>query len=109
LATPSADAVTDFSRRSEEVSKHLKSVIVPSDTLEKLEKTVLPSVIVTSYDRSSDGKITLKLNADSVKTLAQQLLAFKKSFTAVTNGAISVETGGTFQAEVSMVDTLPVK
>ena len=104
LAKPEAVAVTDFSRRGEEVDKHLKAAVIPSDTLTKIEKSILPDVTLTKYGRTPDGTVTVVLSTNAIKSIAQQLLVFKANFDAVASGKIGTDKDGVFQGEVTMMD-----
>ncbi len=103
--SPSAQAVTDFFRRGEEVQKHIGTIVIPGDTFGRLEKTVLPSVMVLSYQRDGQaGIIKLTLQTAALKDIAQQILSFKGSFDNVIGGNISVGSDGLFTGEVTMTD-----
>lgn len=104
MSSPEAVSVTDFSRRSEEVEKHLQTTIIPSDTLTTIEKSMLPDVTLTNYKRAADGTITLTLSTNLIKNIAQQLLLFKSNFDTVTSGKVAIDKDGIFSGEVTMMD-----
>lgn len=105
INSPSAQAVTDFFRRSEEVQKHIGTIVIPSDTFGRLEKTVLPSVMVSSYQRDGKtGTIDLTFQTATLKDVAQQILSFKGSFDNVIGGSISIGNDGLFTGTVTMTD-----
>jgi hypothetical protein len=102
--TPAGQRVTDFSRRSEEIVKHIDGVNNPADVLGRFEKSVIQPVTITSYSRKSDGTITLEGTTDSIKNVAQQAIVFKSVFSNVIIGKVSLEKDGQIKFSVTMLD-----
>jgi hypothetical protein len=72
--------VVDFKNRSDYAEKLLASDVSMNDFLEKVEKSILPSVILNSFEYDKKGKfIKISCGGDNFNTVAKQVLSFKQS------------------------------
>jgi hypothetical protein len=73
------DAVTDFQFRMDAVIAGQKVVVDPERLLNLVEGNILPGVILSEYSfDAASRKIELKGEADSLRSVVQQLTVLKK-------------------------------
>ena len=104
LATSDVQGVIDFSRRSDEIRQYLASASIPTDTLDKLEGATMGEVVLTSYNRTADGAVTLEGRTSSIKIVAQQLVAYKTKFSNVSTSKVAFDQAGNVIFNVTMTD-----
>lgn len=101
------DRVADFSLRTGLLDTNLKGKIDPSALLISLQNVMFDSIVLSdySYDQKS-GLITIGGNAESFRSLARQLVAFRKlpGFKSLSIGHTSREDDGkiTFDAVITV-------
>jgi hypothetical protein len=99
------DRVADFQTRSDFIAKKMESKNAPQDILAKVEKAMLPPVVLQDYEYDVEKKtLSLEATADSFKTVSQQLMSFKAAFNSVVmdSGAHGEDESIVFSAKISL-------
>lgn len=89
-----ARSVIDFNNRSKEAKRLLDGDEKTTEILGEIERTILPSVYLTSLKYDRDKKtVSLSCVGDNFNTVAKQVLSFKESqlFSSVVPGASVVD------------------
>ncbi len=105
IAGDTANRVADFSDRLvivDDILKETKSS--PNGILEKIESAMMPVVNVVSYEYDMEKKnIVLKISADSFRSVVEQIVTLKASFTSVMiDGNVSINKDGKVESTLNI-------
>lgn len=102
-----ANRIADFADRLDVVGGNLKETSSqPNDPLLRIERSMMPDVNLSSYSFDLEGKkVKVSLSADSFRSVAQQIVAFKKdnTFSGVAiDGSVATDDQGKISADLDL-------
>lgn len=103
ISNDQANRIVDFQDRLDVIGKSLTSGMSPNDNLAKIESSMLPETKLGqySYDMEKQSIETVVI-ADSFKSIAEQIVAFKKVFSNVSVGDTSRSEDGKLKVNMTL-------